>query len=159
MKRIVSGFAVFALILCPLLTGADDPAGMRGITGVTVAIEDIPSGGARIGLSKEDIRTDVELKLRLAGMRVLTGEESKMSAALSVNVNITDDAGAANVSVELYQVARLFREPNAFLPLVATWESNGRVMSNPTSSHVRDSIKDMVDVFLNLWLKANPKIR
>ena len=42
-----------------------------GIAAVDILIERLPKGADKLGLTKESIRTDVELKLRLAGIRVI----------------------------------------------------------------------------------------
>jgi hypothetical protein len=41
-----------------------------------VLIEGLPDGAKVLGLSEDMIKTDVELKLRLAGMRVTTMEDA-----------------------------------------------------------------------------------
>jgi hypothetical protein len=117
MKRIGISLTLFALALFPGAgaSGAEDTnthgaSAMKGITGVEILIERVGVGGAKIGLTEEAIRTDVELKLRSAGMRVLTSEEDLPgNPALVVAVNITDSASAASVSFTLVQDVLLER--------------------------------------------------
>jgi hypothetical protein len=45
---------------------------LKGIGAVAVLVEYLPTGAKTLGLTEETIQTDVELKLRLAGMRVVT---------------------------------------------------------------------------------------
>jgi len=81
----------------------DDPRtlSLKGISAVFVLVEDLPEG-ARLGLTDETIQTDVELKLRLAGIRVVTREESFKqpgSPLFYVRVNLSDQARAASIEV------------------------------------------------------------
>ena len=51
-------------------------ATLKGISIVPVVVENLPPGASALGLTKDVIQTDVELKLRLAGMRVVTPGDS-----------------------------------------------------------------------------------
>src|ERR1017187_384283 len=51
-----------------------DTQTLKGIQGLGVVVEDINSEAERAGLHRTDIQTDVELKLRLAGIKVLSDE-------------------------------------------------------------------------------------
>jgi hypothetical protein len=135
-------------------------ASLKGITAVYVLVEDLPDGAKVLGLTKDAIQTDVELKLRLAGMRVVTTQEewAKLpgSPSLYVNVNVSDSsARAASIDVELDQNALL--ELNSHFAIGVTTWSTGAVIVNPSVEGTRDWIKDDVDKFLNAWLSVNPK--
>jgi hypothetical protein len=134
-------------------------ASLKDITAVYVLVEDLPDGAKVLGLTKDSIQTDVELKLRLAGMRVATRDEYfKLpgSPSLYVNVNVSDSsARAASIDVELDQNALLERT-GALAVGVTTWSAS-RVIANPSTQFVRESIKDEVDKFMNAWLSVNPK--
>jgi hypothetical protein len=140
---------------------ADDGNASRktlgGLTSVSVIV-DSPDSEKLLGLPAETIHTDVELKLRLAGLRVMTPTEIMQvpgSPILHVSVTVANDSRAAHVEIELDQDARL--EQNGLLAAtVSTW-STGGLDSNPTGQSVRDHIKDLVDKFLNAWLSVNPK--
>ena len=86
----------------------DGRKSLTGITAVEVVVERLPPGAAAIGLTKESIQTDVELKLRLAGMRVVA---NMLEPYVYVAVNMTDDGRAADVHVSLNQVVKLKRDP------------------------------------------------
>jgi len=131
---------------------------LKGIDAVSVAVEPLPSSARALNLSAENIQTDVELKLRLAGIRVVTKEERvKISGGpfIYVLVNITDDVKAANVRVLLAQDAVLERNFE-FAPGLPTWEESVLV-TNPNAQVVRNEVKDLLDMFLNAWLSVNPK--
>ncbi|MGO9641717.1 MAG: hypothetical protein ACLP1Y_10475 [Candidatus Acidiferrales bacterium] len=140
------------------VTAPSDTSTLKGIRTVYVLIEDLPDGAKVLGLSGDAIQTDVELRLRLAGIHVVTQEEGlKLPGAphLYVNVNLTDDARALGIDVQLAQNVLLERN-SLFVPSAATW-SKGFTGENPTAQIIRDRIKDLVDMFLNDWLSVNPK--
>jgi hypothetical protein len=133
-------------------------ATLKGIGAVFVVIEDLPDGAKVLGLTREMLQTDVELKLRLAGIRVATEEEgSKLPGAphIYTRVNLTDRANAASIEVNLEQNVLLERNGDLLIGAV-TWQAGG-VLGNPTAQGIRDRIKDLADEFLNDWLSVNPK--
>lgn len=136
---------------------------LRDINTVLVLVEDFSNGAKVLSLSKDSIQTDVELKLRLAGMHVATLEEwSEVPSkdvpgqtGLDVSVILTDDAKAAFIEVSLYQNVVLSR--NGQVVLGATTWRKGILRTIPTAQVIRDIVKDIVDQFLNDWLAVNPK--
>jgi hypothetical protein len=50
-------------------------ATLRGLDGVQVVVEDLQPDVERNGLTRQQLQTDVELRLRKAGIRVLTEQE------------------------------------------------------------------------------------
>ena len=162
-RQLATTYFMTMLLVCtgPPSARADDRlsrATLKGISAVYVVVEDLPSNAATLGLSRDTIQTDVELKLRLAGMAVLTEEEGIKplgAAHIYVNVNFTDPAVAASIKVALDQNALLERN-GEFAIAVTTWDTN-YVIANPTAQGIRNVIKDGVDQFLNAWLSVNPK--
>lgn len=110
------------------------------------------------------MQTDVELKLRLAGIPVLSHEQWLAAPGhpyLYVNVNVLDPSDSAwpySVMVELDQSVKLERSPEVSV-VAATWSAApgvGNVGSLNVRS-VRDHVKDQVDHFINAYLAVNPK--
>jgi hypothetical protein len=131
---------------------------LKGIRAVSVLVEDLPDGAKVLGLTKNAIQTDVELKLRLAGMGVATEKEWLQlpgMPVLYINVNLTNPVIAASVDLELQQNIRLERN-DMVVANVSTWDT-GVLLANPTAQAIREKIKDKVDGFLNAWLSVNPK--
>jgi hypothetical protein len=143
-----------------MVLASDSPsarATLKGIDTVWVLVEALTPGAKTLGLTQEMIQTDVELKLRLAGIRVVTQEEALKlpgSPCLYVDVNVVESAGAASIGVELVQGVRLERNGDAIL--APTW-SMGTLGRNPSAQDIRDRVKDYVDTFLNALLSVNPK--
>jgi hypothetical protein len=154
--------AVFQLTVCPVLArGADDPYGLRGISSVWVLIESLGPEEADIGLAGDAVRTDVELRLRSAGLRVISPEDAKKISVkdntfLYVNVTVTSGGLAATVLAQFGQAAYLLRN---CLPIgtAFTWTDVSTLL-RPSLDSVHSEIKDLVDKFLNEWLKQNPRL-
>jgi hypothetical protein len=158
-----------AMLTCGVLaSGVEDHqalASLRGLTGVRVLVEQLRPEVEQQGLAVGVIQNDVELRLRKAGIQVLSESEMMRTAGmpyLYVNVNIK--AGQPNwgfsVDVELKQTVRLSRPPNVQLVGISTW-STGRAGGYGPSSMVpravRDDLADLVDQFANDFLRMNPK--
>ena len=108
--------ALTSLLLIPVPCGAADPEAesLRGLSGVNVLVENLSDSAKRAGLEKNSIQTDVELKLRLAGIKVLTDEEWLYAPGdpyLYVNLTVVWAGGicAYGIDVELKQTALLDR--------------------------------------------------
>ncbi len=160
------------LALVSLVLAADDlerldqlqRPSLAGLTGVYVVVEDIEPDAERDGLAQSTLRTDVELKLRQAGMRVLSKDEWLAATGfpnLYLNVNTLKDrmgTYAFCIDLVLKQEVRLTRNP-AITFRGITWEAAGVVGTvGPENLHrVRDHVRDRVDKFINAYLAANPK--
>lgn len=130
---------------------------LYGLSAVFVQVEDLPDGAKLRGLTKATIQADVEQRLRRAGMRVVTEEESVRlpgSPYVYVQVSLADHARAASIDVELNQGALLVRN-GAVVPSIITWR-RGALLTKPTTQSVRDAVNDRVDAFLTAWLSVNP---
>lgn len=73
MKKLL----VLFLLISPCAYAQDDfqIESLRGLKGVLVLVEALKPEIEADGLRRDSIQTDVELKLRLAGIKVLTEEE------------------------------------------------------------------------------------
>ena len=85
MLRPVALAAYVGLACLPSVLHAqgDDPtsrATLAGLAGVQVVVEALPQEAEQRGLSQSNIQTDAELALRMAGIRVLTENESLQPA-------------------------------------------------------------------------------
>ena len=136
---------------------------LRGITGVSVLVERLTDQAEQDGLRKEDIQTDVELKLRLAGIKVLSGKASYANPGgpyLYVEVTaILSSTGlyAVSTGVSLKQDVLLARDQSTSIA-ASTWSTDSVVTVGRTRlRNLRDSIKEDVDEFINAYLSVNPK--
>lgn len=145
---------------------SDDKETLRGLNGVLVVVEKLNPSAERDGLTAEQLRVDTELRLRKAGVRVLSQKECAMderSPYLYVAVNLRTEraplegAYIFSISVELLQ--EVYLRGNAYAKTHATtWstESVGSVGQH-NLRQVREAVGNYVDIFLNDYLAVNPK--
>jgi hypothetical protein len=138
---------------------------LKGLNGVGVVVESLRAEMDQVGLNRTSIQTDVELKLRQAGVTVLTRAEVLAAPGgpyLYIIVNTTTSTGALYayvINVQLLQDIRLDRDPSIRIIDTATWSvaGFGTVLRNNLRNVIRDTIKDRVDIFLNAYLSVNPR--
>ena len=162
MNRFALRLVVLLLAVTVHVMGRD-PRSLRGIHALRVVVEDLSSAVEQAGLHRTDIQTDVELKLRLAGIKVLPEDAQPLSPYLYVNANVHAnvilgqyDSGRHSYAVdcELHQYVILARD-ESIRTMAATWIVGFAGTSN--LQQIRDSIKDLVDEFINDYLSVNPK--
>ncbi len=173
-SHIVTAVIALLMILLGMAWGFDDEGSretLRGIKGVRVVVESIEPEIEEAGLTRSQVQTDVELKLRTAGLNLLTPEERNKEiirasggAYLYVNPHILKlhkipsyfqvDVYVFSIDLELYQAVYLMRNKKRAAAL--TW-STGVLGTNRDLGKIRSEIKDRVDVFLDAWLSVNPK--
>jgi hypothetical protein len=160
------------VIVCSVAFGADDDnpyarETLRGLRGIKVVIEHLKPHTERAGLRRSQIQTDVKLRLRKAGIRVLTLEEGLATPGgpyLYININSSPGTGplanlvAFNIEVALKQSAFLTRN-TAITTLGATTWSIGFLVGvhQEDVRQIRDYVGDLVDAFINDYLSVNRK--
>ena len=135
-------------------------ATLKGIEGMQVLVEDFTEGEKNAGFDSRIFQTDVELKLRLAGIKVLTSAERLTTPGtpyLYLNVNPLDSKTrnppfSYSIGLEFYQVVLLARDPD--ISAHATTWSVGSI-GNGALPYIRDWVKDHMDQFINAWLSVN----
>ena len=144
----------------------DQRDSLKALPGVKVVIEDFERG-ADAGFDAQAFKTDVELKLRMAGISVL---EDHRLPWLYVNVTVlhrkAGQRAAFSVSLQLLQEAIVRSQLHSNLEsssdsalksatqLTPTWDSG--VVGFGAVADVRAVAKDLVDKFANDWLAVNP---
>jgi hypothetical protein len=140
-------------------------ATLAGLTGVEVIVEPMDPAAEKDGLTQSTLQTDVELKLRQAGIRVLTLGERLAAPGnpylyLRVGTMKHDELGfyVYNIDLELTQEVRLTRNPT-ITSLGTTWYAPGKIgtVGFRKLFQLRENVRDTVDQFLNAYLAANPK--
>ena len=114
-------------------------------------------------LKEADFRTDVELKLRMAGIRVvpMNGTSSR-DGTLTIDIMAVEDNAkimySYGIRVDFAQRMILPSQPGTSIFSV-TWSqwmvgTGGKKKAPPV---VKDSVRGFVDEFVNDYLAANPK--
>ena len=156
------------LLLIPLLFAAltlsladdrpQDRATLRGIRDIRVRVERLQPDIEGHGLTRDELQTDVELRLRRNRVRVAEGA----SAYLYVNLNTLRDSQLPLVffstMVSLNQPVTLARDPSV-KAIATTWylASVGSVGASKTQT-LREAVAEEVDKFVNAYLAANQGI-
>ena len=172
-KRCLLVLAVMGLTF--LFTPTAHPASeytvesLRGLTGVGVSVENYSSGvKEKLPFDENQIRMDVELKLRMAGIKVLSDEERFNTPGmpfLYVRVYIIETSDLVpdlppvfsyDITVQLRQQVYLAR--NSELLFGTTWEKSVTGAVNIKNvSITRDRIRNFLDQFIYDYFLVNPK--
>jgi hypothetical protein len=163
-KALTATAALVALLLLPGVSHAltDAQEALVGLKGVYVSIEKMAPQAESLGLTQDQIKTDVELRLRKAGVLVLTIEETGMVPGyptfyVNIGTTIAQNRSFVPYSVILKLIERVTLA-RGFKAFGAIWDT-GRVGAIDLShiTQIRGSVDDLVDIFINDYLAANPK--
>lgn len=158
-----------SLTRAPLNVLASDPSGqvgwetLRKIENVVVWVS-VSQDFEHNGLNSRQIKNDVEIRLRRAGIKVLESSDfSPHTAMLSINVagTDTDDRSvniyAVSISVDLIQNIQVLH--NGAMAPGKTWSSGGKTgfVGVAKLNRIRDFVGDEVDEFINAYLAMNPR--
>ena len=159
-KPLMLFIAIVACASARASDGAADRESLRGLTGVYVLVEKLPDRLQTL-VTDDQIQTDVELRLRKTGIRVLSEEEWLQASGhptLYVNVNAVSVEGKYSYSVnaDLTQDVMLVR--NKATARGNTWSTDGvgQVAEGNLRSRVREVLGDTIDRFANAYLSVNP---
>ena len=147
------------------INGKSNRATLRGLSGVGVLVEQLASEVEKEGLIKNQLQTEVELKLRMAGIKVLTREEALKTPGepyLYVNINVNtakteSDIYPYSIDLLLMQKVSLLRDPKQTTYAV-TWSTGGvGSIEKSILRQLRNSVEEMVGLFIKAYQAENPK--
>jgi hypothetical protein len=132
---------------------------LRGLKHVRVLVEGLPPDAKGI-LTKEQLQTDVELRLRKAGIRV---SDDRQSPDLYLNVGVLKATEhewyVYSIRLDFEEAVTLERDKSIWV-IAETWSTPanlGLAGSEVISDAVRQKVGDEVDAFVNDYLAENPK--
>jgi hypothetical protein len=157
---------IIVLLLCLSLTGnaqvSNERESLRGLGGLGVFYKIEPDKLKEFGLPASLIATDVTLRLRKAGIRVLETEEEKKQAHILTGVSvwkINEDRIGFVVTISLLQWVYLARAKDDALYL--TTYNRPMLYGDAAPTEIREAVRsalgEVVDKFINDYLAANPK--
>jgi hypothetical protein len=144
---------------------ARDRDNLKGLQGVGVVIEEIAPDLEKDGVSEAQLQTRVELKLRQAGIRVFTRDERLKAPGYPylylVITSVHDPSSpayAAYMSLQLTELVKLTHDRSMPFASATIWQQ-GRVALVGTKRlrMIYETVDDLMDVFVNDCLAANPK--
>ena len=165
-KLLVIVVCLCVVVVSPSMIFPSSEIGHRtlcGLEGVNVLIENIAPDAEGDGLHRSTLQVDVELRLRKAGIRVLTEEEMlnlPNMPHLYVNIQVMKRKNGGyiySIAVSLSEWVKLIREPFSHMS-ATTWKATGCIGIVGVSyleEDIRRQVGDMVDEFINDYLAAN----
>ena len=139
---------------------------LEGVAFIFVLVGDINQPLTQKGLSSGILKTDVELRLRAAGIRVVDWKEAKslpgrpylylrVTGLQHLTKSGSSVGYSASVDLEFRQSVQLSRN-NSIILHTSTWHTGG-LYSGPTTDVIRQAVRDLTDEFANAYLMVNPK--
>jgi hypothetical protein len=132
--------------------------------GVFVSVKNIDPKIVPLGLTKDQVKADVELQLRKAGVRVLTEEECRETPGrpyLSVDISISEiKIGNDRVGYAYYigvQLTESVRVARGYEVVGSIWSIGSVGAIGKDASPIRSIISGSVDKFISDYKAANPK--
>ncbi|MGI8992501.1 MAG: hypothetical protein ACR2I2_23330 [Bryobacteraceae bacterium] len=166
---------LFALLLlaCCATSFAADAQSLKGIAGIWVLVENLNPDLQKAGLSKEELRSDIEDRLREAGIAVEEPRESGAGPFLYIELtdiavpaggkrkskpNLRREGTALYVRLELQQSVALKREPSSSL-LSDTWHQSLIGYAEPARAGevAKGWVRELTDRFVKAYRTANPQ--
>ncbi len=140
-------------------------ATLKGLAGVKVLVEEIAPEVEKSGLSKTRLQSLIELKLKKAGIKVMTQEEVlKTTGETYLYVKINAAAGKGEKKLYMYSIdlaliqnILLERDPKATTYGI-TWSTGGvGLIEREGLKQLTESILGMVDLFIEAYQWANKR--
>lgn len=147
------------------INGKSNQATLRGLKGIGILVENLPPEVEKEGLIKNQLQMAVEFKIRSAGIKVLTKEESLEAPGapyLYININVNTSKTETNIypytiDMMLIQKVSLLRNPEQTTYAV-TWSTGGiGSITKEILSQLRISVEEIVDLFIKAYLAENSK--
>ena len=160
----LAAFIIGASALVPRPLQAATPSeirSLRGLPGVEVVIENLTAELKELGLNAEQLRGDLQSRLREGGLRVLTPDTQvpgrpwlyvRIAALKSSNLPLV----SYSVSAQVRQDVTLDRNPDLHVG-GTTWEIDaaGLAGTGVLAGAVHDTIQTLADGFSTDFLAAN----
>ena len=122
---------------------------------VDVVIEKLKADEHRIGLTKDRIRTRVELRLRSAGLT--PGNDATKSDA-HLYVQVTVSGNGFNIAAQYRRLVDFTTGNRRYRGTAATWETGSTGTHARTgAAFIMNALDVTLDKFLNAYLKGNQK--
>jgi hypothetical protein len=141
---------------------------LRGLDGVYLVVEPLSPEVESLGLSTAVLKRDAQLKLRMAGIKVLSRREwmqTRGGPVCYIEANIVNDVVlekslgvelfAYNIRIEFNQDVVLVRDTTT-KTLSPTWSTSYLGVTN-SLARIRGKVKDMIESFIAAYIEANPK--
>jgi hypothetical protein len=158
-RRILPAFAM--LFLTVPAWGTDTPmdrATLKGITEVQVLVETIDPEVERHGLTQSQLQTDLELRLKQSGIKVVSASPASLYVDIQIMRVMVLPLYAYSLEVAFQQPVRLDRDLKISHVSAPTWSLSGSgVIMRQRVRELRSRVIEQVDQFINAYREQNPK--
>jgi hypothetical protein len=136
------------------------PEVLKGLEAVRLEVERIKPEIERDGLFRETLYSDMELKLRIAGIKVLSEEQAQQrpdAPTLYLNVDALKCSFGYvyNIGLYLIEPATLVRKPMKTFAMFLRIPEQLGIASR--LSDVREAAGDVLDEFVRTWKESNSR--
>ncbi len=158
---------LFSLTISDVSLAALGRKSLKGLGGVSVVIDDLDSDAQEAGLTKSQLQTDVELRMRKSSVQVANNSHGYLYVVVSMLKIRTSESKTrigmgytCFVQLSFIQQVVLLRD-SSIAVAASTWRSGGYqgivpAMDDATRA-VREALGNLVDEFINDYLAENPK--
>lgn len=133
---------------------------LKGVDGVRVEIKRLKPEIERDGLFRSTLQTDAELKLQMAGVKVISADDEADKPnvpCLYLNLDaLKCSLGYVyRIQLSLREMVTLARKP--VKTLGTTYRTAERFGISTNLSEIREDAREVVDDFIKAWMEANSK--
>jgi hypothetical protein len=159
VSAVVLGILTIAAHAMAHLSAADREL-LRGLDGFRLAVDRIRPDVERDGLFRSTLREDMELRLRMGGIKVLSEEEAEKNPDAPCLYLYVDALKCSlgyvyKIRLSLMEPVKLVRNHAKVSATVLRIPDELGITSN--LSEIRDAAGDFIDEFVKAWKAANPK--
>lgn len=159
VSAVVLGILTIATHAMAHLSAADREL-LRGLDGFRLAVDRIRPDVERDGLFRSTLREDMELRLRMGGIKVLSEEEAEKNPDAPCLYLYVDALKCSlgyvyKIRLSLMEPVKLVRNHAKVSATVLRIPDELGITSN--LSEIRDAAGDFVDEFVKAWKAVNPK--
>lgn len=155
-------FLFLGSLVAPIELFSQTDAAVKTLTGfdtLKVEVEQLAPDLEKAGITKEQIQTDIETKLKSAGLKVKkTSDTIDPYVVFAVSVNSIDNGVggfAVSVTSSLNQIIVLDRK-KSIISVAGTWESRSIVsVIKEKVQAIRNFVGTQTDLFIIAYRKAN----
>ena len=159
VSAVVLGILTIATHAMAHLSAADREL-LRGLDGFRLTVDRIRPDVERDGLFRSTLREDMELRLRMGGVKVLSEEEAEKNPDAPCLYLYVDALKCSlgyvyKIRLSLMEPVKLVRNNAKVSATVLRIPDELGITSN--LSEIRDAAGEFVDEFVKAWKAVNPK--
>jgi len=167
VKWIVLSMVTVLFLVSPYVNAeyvANDKEVLRGIENIGVVIEKLSRKAKKLGITKNNLRTDVELKLQSAGIAVVAPDELNTNPEIpfllvTVILGYSKPTFIYAVLVGLNEKVHLKRDPKIISYAMPWWRiiKQEHIGEKGMEREVRNTLEYLIDEFIKNHRSVNPR--